>query len=285
MISRISQDGYSKTDNIMRDLSIDLEVHCRPIWVIHWVFTASGLLAIRAYLSGLGVPPVADLSVDGYLQQGGRFFFTLAAHLLIVGPAMYIIYALLGCVVNLFSRPGREVRWAVWTIVGLLILSVMGIGLLLFLLGRNPIFIPGHSSGVSEQAGGLGFLLTAEAIVISSIVWLYSVWPKLRFALQGIWWAQPLSILIMVMVGAQAVLVPTAFGRIAMLPKTLPYVTISNNKGEEQAKGLLVFSDKDNHFVWNNTSNRYVQVAKNNEQIVTYSSQRRIVTKETCDGS
>jgi hypothetical protein len=52
------------------------------------LFISTGFLAVRAYLNALGIPEHAGLSVNDYLQYGGRIVFVLALQL---APIMALV--------------------------------------------------------------------------------------------------------------------------------------------------------------------------------------------------
>jgi len=144
------------------------------ISVIAVVFGAVGFLSIRSYINRLGVPANAELSVDGYLQYGGRVFFTLCVHLV---PVLLVIYLfrLLGAASAKKLRHIGAFFQKYWLQVALICLLAAATFLAeLLLLNPKPIFSPGERPSVSGEFSdrtSVVFLIEGSIATTVFILW------------------------------------------------------------------------------------------------------------------
>lgn len=212
------------------------------------MFGAVGFLSIRSFVNGIGLPEHASLSVDEYLQYGGRVFFSLIFQLLPLA-------ALFAAILILFEHGKKRVSFFL-KVSGhpyappLFMLALAGVALYYEsdLLASRPLFLPWsvRDPHVSQTLKNHFYL--AEAASVVSGFWLFASfgerWRSSALHLQR----RAVLFLAGVAVSSEILLLCPCFGRIVMVPDSFQRTAV-RRKDAQVLQGLLLFSDKDNYFL------------------------------------
>ncbi len=242
--------------------------------LIAGLFSASGLLAVRAQLSGLGISSTAALSVDAYLQEGGRFIFSIVVHLIILTPPLYLLYVLFASVSLHLSKKDYNLNNPAWNLISIIIVSMINVFFMNSLLSHGAAFVAGQTPNIMGPEMILS-LYGIELILLGNLIWFWMIWPKLKALSPESIWFRPLPLFAGIILTAQLVLFPTVFGRVAMIPKSFDEVEISDIKNNRKISGLFIYSDQGQYFIWKSESKTLMQVAKNNQQVLVFSTSKK----------
>ncbi|MCP4717393.1 MAG: hypothetical protein GY868_19900 [Deltaproteobacteria bacterium] len=243
------------------------------------VFSAAGFLAVRSSINGLGVPSQAALSLDEYLQFGGRFFFTVTVHMLPICAIVYLLYLLgLGCS-KLLKQKRSAAAGDLATSLVLAGFALVSIFFELILLGREPVFQPGSTYSMAAHNIDLLILLMLEAVAAGTLIWFCIAWHRFRQRLSRPGPARPLPVIAGVLIVIQLLLLPVCFGRVAMVPEQLPEVRLQVKGSARATPGILVFSDANHHYLWLEDNHHMIQINKKEVTEIRYEGSRDIVKK------
>jgi len=241
--------------------------------VVTVVFGAVGFLSIRSFINGLGLPEHTALSVDDYLQYGGRVFFALIFRLLPLCLLLAILAAAAGEWKN--RAPGgleRAVQ-SLWVPLCILVLAGVALFYETEVLSSRALFLPWSVRNQESTLLLKRHFRLIEAVCTATGFWLFTGFPQgwrnsLRHPLR-----RALLFLSAFGVSAGILLLAPCFGQIVMVPDVFAVTTVLR-KEPPPLKGMLLFSDKDNYFLYT-ADCMMVEVPHEEVKQVNYEAQQR----------
>jgi hypothetical protein len=229
------------------------------------LFTVTGFLATRAYLSALGIPEHAAISVTEYLQYGGRIIFVLAMQL---APIMALVL-LVAAPFLTYARSLTDVlRRPILACLLLVIVAAISVYLEFSILAvSGPVFSNGHVHS-PEDAQKLQ-LLSAEIMtavtVLAAMKWGAQLW-----SVTGTTPSRRAMVLaFFLLTGTQVFMLPLCFGQVFMIPRAFDMVVLWREKDQPAVQGALIFSDSSAHFVYTSDKN-LVEVPRGSIKEIRY---------------
>lgn len=233
------------------------------------LLTSTGFLAVRSYLGALGIPEHAAISVNDYLQYGGRIVFVLALQ---IAPLMALLL-LAALPVLCFLRPeSKNPQRGTGLCVAIVLLAGVSIGVELYLLGDSssnqwPVFAAGRVRLVPStmKLQLLAVEVLTAAVLLALFYWGAGLWREYRSTPVR----AALVLAAFLLASAQTLLLPLCFGQVFMIPKFYDLVVLSRGKDEPALQGALVFSDNAAHFVFTPEKN-LVEVPRGSVKEIRY---------------
>jgi hypothetical protein len=217
--------------------------------------TVAGFLAARSAINSLGLPAHAQISVDAYLQYGGRFVVGFTSHMLLIGLALYAL-VLLGRLARRLGlgpvKPGPRLL-----ALGIAVVAAVGLGLELLLV----------DTVASGSDGDLAMLMAIEALATLALLMLVRLSRVAGAPGSPAGVPLPELSLLWLMVGVQWMLLPMCFGRVSIAPREFPQVSLESTPGSVRT-GQLVYRDDSDYYL--RFSGELVQVARSSVQQVRY---------------
>lgn len=242
------------------------------------VLGAAGFLSIRSFINGVGLPEHTALSVDDYLQYGGRVFFGLIFQFLPLSLFLALLEMARVRWRNQYPAAAERASRSVWPLLCIMVLALVAIFFETELLSSRPLFLPWSVRSHESTMLLKKYFYLTEGLSALAGFWLFSGFPRnwqdsTRHDLR-----RPL-LLLAAFVGSGAILLMVpCFGRIVMVPNEFSFVTVVR-KDAPQLKGMLVFSDKDNYFLYTSDC-MMVEVPHGQVRQVSYEAQQR--PEDTC---
>ena len=214
------------------------------------LFTVTGFLATRAYLSALGIPEHAAISVNEYLQYGGRIIFVLAMQL---APLMALVLLAASPVLGFASRLADLSRRLTWACLVFVMIAALSVYLEFSLLASGPVFSNGraHSPGDALRFQLLAAEIMTAVTFLAVMKWGAQLWSQTSAAHSQ----RALVLAVFLLAGTQVFLLPLCFGQVSMIPRSFDVVVLSRDKDQPALQGALVFSDSSAHFVFTSDKN------------------------------
>lgn len=212
------------------------------------LFGAMGFLATRSYLNGLGVPEHAAIALDEYAQQGGRFFFTLAAQLLPVSACTLIVLQVCRMLVRRSAWLRRVTASGHFSCLVLAAIALATVVIELTCLPPDPVFAPGRILDVAGDLRSRLFLIDAGLVTTVALLsrWFDFLWLHYR----DTFFKQFLVLTILLALLVEALLLPVCFGRTEIIPRSFARVSLLREKDQPTLSGILVFSGAESYFVF-----------------------------------
>jgi hypothetical protein len=237
------------------------------------VFGAVGFLSIRSFINGVGLPEHTALSVDDYLQYGGRVFFGLIFQFLPLSVLLALLGAAMGEWKNRSPAASEWVVRSVWAVLGIVILAGVSIFYETELLSSRPLFLPWSVRSQESTLLLRRQFYLIEALSAATGFWLFAGFPQswqdsARHPLR-----RALLFLGAFVVSAEILLLAPCFGRVVMVPNEFAVATVVR-KERPPLKGMLLFSDKDNYFLYTPDC-MMVEVPHEEVKQVNYEAQQR----------
>jgi hypothetical protein len=212
------------------------------------LFGAMGFLATRSYLNALGIPVHTVIALDDYAQQGGRFFFQLAAQLLPVGICTALLFLFVAALVRRSARLRRWTESGPFICLFLAAITILAIALELGCLSPETVFSPGRIRNVSPELRVRLYLI--EAAVVLTIGWLAQWFNALRRYSRDTLANRMLVPVLLLAVLVEFLLLPLCFSRIQMIPRSFERVTLVREKDQSDVKGILAFAGPESYLVF-----------------------------------
>jgi hypothetical protein len=213
------------------------------------VFGAVGFLSIRSFTNGLGLPEHTTLSVDDYLQYGGRVFFGMIFQLL----PLSVLLALLGAAVGewkiRFPDISERAARSLWPLLGIVVLAGIAIFFETELLSSRPLFLPWSVRSFESTLLLKRHFYLVETLAAVTGFWMFTAFLKSWHDSARHPVRRALLFLSAIMTSAGILLLVPCFGRIVMISDQFA-VTTMVRKDSSSLKGMLLFSDKDNYFLY-----------------------------------
>lgn len=233
--------------------------------------SVTGFLAARSAVNSLGLPAHVEISLDAYLQYGGRFVFAFLAHLLLIGAALYVLI-LLGRYARRFvplRGPGPRTL-----AIGLAAVALTAISLELLLIDTPPSFGPRPPPAAAAGADReLALLLLIESLTVVAIAVLLR--RPLRASNELALADRAGIVLLWLLVGVQVMLIPICFGKVSIAPQTFPRVSLGMAGGTVE-QGALVYRDDSDYYLW--ASGGLLQVGRGRVEWVRYGAYEDVRT-------
>lgn len=211
------------------------------------LFTAMGFLATRSYIGTLGLPDHVNLSVEGYLQHGARFFFVFAVHMLPMGFCAGMLFLAAAGLAKWWRPFGRLIESPAFICLILGGAALLTLGLELSLLDPDPVFAPDKVRYISGAARIRLYLI--EFGVAITLTWLAAQFSRFRMARSTIA-LDVLRVLALLPVLVEILVLPLCFGRVAMMPDSFQRVSLRRDNEAANLEGILVYSDADDYYLY-----------------------------------
>jgi hypothetical protein len=229
------------------------------------LFTVTGFLATRAYLSALGIPEHAAISVTEYLQYGGRIIFVLAMQL---APIMALVLLAAAPLLGYAQKFADVSRGRILICLAVAIVAAVSVYVEFSMLSvSGPVFSNGRvqSPADAQRFELLGAEIMTAITVLAMLKWGAQLWnetsaPPSRRAL---------VLAVVLLTGTQVFLLPLCFGQVSMIPRSFDRVVLSREKDQPAVQGALVFSDSSAHFVFTPDKN-LVEVPRSSIKEIRY---------------
>jgi len=239
--------------------------------LITLVLASAGFVAVRAYLSGLGLPPLTQLSFDQYVQYGGRFLIALAVHAIPSCLAVAVTASIVATVQRWLGRRQRASQpRSQLDVIGVLVAALAAAVIELWILQRRAVFVPGLEPLLGIPRLQMLILLIAEVLSLGSVFGLCWLASRRRLKWSHGNGVHVLPLLAVSVVVVQFVLLPAAFSRIAMPPQSYDRVVMDCGKERKPVQGLLVFSDSEGYFIWLEDERVLTRVLRSGVEVITF---------------
>jgi hypothetical protein len=243
--------------------------------LIATLFGVMGFLCTRAYVSGLGIPEHANISADNYVQYGGRLFFVLAVDLLPIGFCLLLLSTLSGAVLHRWDWLRRSWESGSLPLVALAVVAAVTIALELRSLGTEPVFSLGRLRHPEISQDLRSQLYAIELGAAVTLLLLAGKRRQLKRRFRNAVALGPLIAFALLLAAIVLLLFPLSFGRIAMTPREFSRVTLQREKDQVPLGGILVFSDAESYFVWND-QRKLVEAPHRTVKEIQYDSVQRL---------
>ncbi len=233
------------------------------------LLTTTGFLAVRSYLGALGIPEHTAISVNDYLQYGGRIVFVLALQ---IAPLMALLLLVAVPVVRFIRWPADNARRGTGLCIAVVILAGVSTGVELHLLGGTaanpgPVFAAGRVRVIPAvlKLQLLAVEILTAAVLLAMFNWGSRLWREYKTTPAR----SALLLAAFLLTSTQTLLLPLCFGQIFMVPRFFDLVVLSREKDEPPLQGVLVFSDNVAHFVFTPEKN-LVEVPRGSVKEIRY---------------
>ena len=208
-----------------------------------------GFLSIRSFVNGIGLPEHVTLSVDEYLQYGGRVFFGLIFQLLPLAAVLAAVVILFDLAVKHAPFVSRITDHFFLPPALALALASVGIYYETDLLSGRPLFLPWSVRDALISRSLLHHFYFVEAACAVTGVWLFVGFASRWNNVAGSSSRKAFLSFTLLAISSEILLLCPCFGRIAMIPDNFIRVVLQR-KEMKPVEGLLLFSDKDSYFLY-----------------------------------
>ena len=262
--SKTQDSGDSKEkNNIFEPLSVGAIVSA-----ITGLLAASGFLATRSYINTLGLPSHVSVSVEAYIQYGGRFIFTAIIHMALAGFFVYLVSLLIRKIPLSKKISSKSYLWGIF-----LCTAMLTIGLELFIIsGTASQFEPGSALKLREiSLMDISFLIFLELLVLAVILFSVELWRNIyKSELNGIF-IRIKQLCFTMMSLSSVLLLPVVFAGIVMPADKYNHVEIMLDE-QKPIKGTHIFTDANDYYIWDQVSKQIIQVNKSKVIKIKYVS-------------